>query len=155
MKENLFSYDAMIITRTPFENEANGNLRMAFWTTSIAHNVFYVLIKKKERKYLNLFSYDARISTGTYFEKRLKVIWEWHFEQPVYFTVLFMFCFSGVLEEAEFYNIDPLVKIIKDRIQSRDSRLKPAVSLCYHKNIILFFLKNLYFLAIKHDDHCM
>lgn len=50
-----------------------------------------------------------------------------------------MFCFSGVLEEAEFYNIDPLVKIIKDRIQSRDSRLKPAVSLCYHKNIILFF----------------
>ena len=67
-----------------------------------------------------------------------------------------MSCFSGVLEEAEFYNIDPLVKIIKDRIQSRDSRLKPAVSLCYHKNIILFFLKKLYyFLSIKHDDHCM
>ncbi|XP_073246745.1 BTB/POZ domain-containing protein KCTD5-like [Porites lutea] len=34
---------------------------------------------------------------------------------------------EGVLEEAEFYNIDPLVKIIKDRIQSRDSRLKPAL----------------------------
>ena len=66
-----------------------------------------------------------------------------------------MFCFSGVLEEAEFYNIDPLVKIIKDRIQSRDSRLKPAVSLCSHKNIILFFLKYLYFLSIKLHDHCM
>ena len=50
MKENLFSYDAVIITRTHFENEANGNLRMAFWTTSIAHNVFYVLIKKKKKE---------------------------------------------------------------------------------------------------------
>ena len=66
-----------------------------------------------------------------------------------------MSCLSGVLEEAEFYNIDPLVKIIKDRIQSRDSRLKPAVSLCYNKNIILFLLKNIYFLSIKHHDHYM
>lgn len=31
---------------------------------------------------------------------------------------------EGVLEEAEFYNIDPLVKIIKDRIQSREARQK-------------------------------
>lgn len=54
VKENLFSYDAMIITRTHFENEANGNLRMAFWTTSIAHKVFYVLIKKKRKKIFKL-----------------------------------------------------------------------------------------------------
>ena len=90
---------------------------------------------------------------GHTFEKRLKVIWEWHFGQPAYFTLSFMSCFSGVLEEAEFYNIDPLVKIIKDRIQSRDSRLKPAVSLCYHKNIILFLPQNLYFLSIKVAEH--
>ena len=39
----------MIITRTHFENEANGNLRMVFWTTGIIHNVVYVLIKKKKK----------------------------------------------------------------------------------------------------------
>ncbi|XP_068672342.1 BTB/POZ domain-containing protein KCTD5-like [Montipora capricornis] len=31
---------------------------------------------------------------------------------------------EGVLEEAEFYNIDPLVRLIKERIQSREARLK-------------------------------
>lgn len=39
-----------------------------------------------------------------------------------------LFFFVGVLEEAEFYNIDPLVKIIKDRIQSREARQKLPVS---------------------------
>lgn len=39
-----------------------------------------------------------------------------------------VFFFIGVLEEAEFYNIDPLVKIIKDRIQSREARQKLPVS---------------------------
>lgn len=54
MKENLFC-NAMIITRTHFENKANGNLRMAFWITSIAHNVFYVLIKKKKKENIKTF----------------------------------------------------------------------------------------------------
>ncbi|KAK2557211.1 BTB/POZ domain-containing protein KCTD5 [Acropora cervicornis] len=31
---------------------------------------------------------------------------------------------EGVLEEAEFYNIDPLVRQIKEKIQSREARLK-------------------------------
>lgn len=39
------------------------------------------------------------------------------------------FCLSlGVLEEAEFYNIDPLVRQIKEKIQSREARLKHPVS---------------------------
>lgn len=28
--------------------------------------------------------------------------------------------FSGVLEEAEFYNIGPLIRIIKDRLEEKD-----------------------------------
>lgn len=45
--------------------------------------------------------------------------------------ITFMLClFLGVLEEAEFYNIDPLVRIIKERIDSREARLKHPVS--YH-----------------------
>ncbi len=30
--------------------------------------------------------------------------------------------FEGVLEEAEFYNITPLIKLIKERIVERDSK---------------------------------
>lgn len=29
--------------------------------------------------------------------------------------------FSGVLEEAEFYNIGPLIRIIKDQLEEKDS----------------------------------
>lgn len=33
-----------------------------------------------------------------------------------------VFWFEGVLEEAEFYNITPLIKLIKERIVERDSK---------------------------------
>lgn len=46
------------------------------------------------------------------------------------------FLFIGVLEEAEFYNIDPLVKIIKDRIQSREARQKLPVSFVYVNTLV-------------------
>ena len=40
-------------------------------------------------------------------------------------------CFiSGVLEEAEFYNIDPLVRLVKEKIKARDAKLKFPVSTC-------------------------
>ena len=45
----------------------------------------------------------------------------------------YLFFFVGVLEEAEFYNIDPLVRIIKDRIQSREARQKLPVSFVLFK----------------------
>uniref|UniRef100_A0A663EAY7 Potassium channel tetramerization domain containing 17 n=1 Tax=Aquila chrysaetos chrysaetos TaxID=223781 RepID=A0A663EAY7_AQUCH len=40
----------------------------------------------------------------------------------VSFLSLWSFClsFSGVLEEAEFYNIGPLIRIIKDRLEEKD-----------------------------------
>lgn len=31
-----------------------------------------------------------------------------------------MLCAPGVLEEAEFYNIGPLIRIIKDRMEEKD-----------------------------------
>lgn len=34
-----------------------------------------------------------------------------------------MIIFSGVLEEAEFYNITELIKIVKERILQRDKKL--------------------------------
>jgi hypothetical protein len=43
------------------------------------------------------------------------------------FVSLYVFI-SGVLEEAEFYSIEPLVKIIKDKIQAREDRQKLPVS---------------------------
>jgi len=51
--------------------------------------------------------------------------------------------FVGVLEEAEFYNIDPLVRIIKDRIQSREARQKLPVSfvLCKFSSLKILYLK--------------
>lgn len=36
--------------------------------------------------------------------------------------------FVGVLEEVEFYNIDFFVRLIKERIQLREVRLKYLVS---------------------------
>lgn len=40
----------------------------------------------------------------------------------VMLSVVCFFLFQGVLEEAEFYNITPLIKLIKDRIVERDSK---------------------------------
>ena len=42
--------------------------------------------------------------------------------RAVKFLTLWSFClsFSGVLEEAEFYNIGPLIRIIKDRLEEKD-----------------------------------
>lgn len=34
----------------------------------------------------------------------------------------FFIFFSGILEEAEFYNITDLIKLVKDRIVHRDSK---------------------------------
>ena len=48
-----------------------------------------------------------------------------------------LFFFIGVLEEAEFYNIDPLVRIIKDRIQSREARQKLPVSFLFYINSLV------------------
>lgn len=37
-------------------------------------------------------------------------------------SFFFFFSLQGVLEEAEFYNITPLIKLIKERIVERDSK---------------------------------
>lgn len=53
-------------------------------------------------------------------------------------NIYVMSVFLGVLEEAEFYNIDPLVRIIKERIDSREARLKHPVSYHYLGNVLLY-----------------
>lgn len=44
---------------------------------------------------------------------------------------IYIFSFPGILEEAEFYNITNLIKLIKDKIQERDAKqnqvIKPIV----------------------------
>lgn len=39
-----------------------------------------------------------------------------------------MFVITGVLEEAEFYNITPLIKLIKERILERDCKASQVMN---------------------------
>lgn len=46
-------------------------------------------------------------------------------------NLFFFICLSvisGVLEEAEFYNITPLIKLIKERILERDCKASQVMS---------------------------
>lgn len=36
-------------------------------------------------------------------------------------------CLSGILEEAEFYNITELIKLVKDRIKERDAKQNQVI----------------------------
>lgn len=41
---------------------------------------------------------------------------------------MYLSVISGVLEEAEFYNITPLIKLIKERILERDCKASQVIS---------------------------
>lgn len=55
-----------------------------------------------------------------------------------------IFVISGVLEEAEFYNITPLIKLIKERILERDCKASQVISYLFSNLQILqiFFFFN-------------
>lgn len=102
---------------------------------------FSVIFHSTEFRYKHQWmGYHAEIPTAQTFvvtflqepwvEKLLNCIVVVKIKTPI------LFFFTGVLEEAEFYNIDPLVKIIKDRIQSREARQKLPVSFVYVNTLV-------------------
>lgn len=56
-----------------------------------------------------------------------------------------MFTVAGVLEEAEFYNITSLIKLIKDKIRERDCKTSQVHHVWWHFFIILVF-----YILLKH-----